>query len=294
MILFHHGLSRDFDGPGERLVLYFKGCNFHCDWCASPESISPEPELLYYQERNPDKTGCCCSQHAYDENTVLNRDLCKHCPDHSCIRIWHNPAFELAGKEVTIDDILKLAENYSGVIDGITFGGGEPTLQGDALLECADLLRKKGFHTAMESNASTVFYQKMINRVSLLYSDLKTLNPVIAKNRMKADISLVRENLCSAAEQQEDFILRIPVIRGVNDQPGEQQELITFCGELKKIRKDRGLHVELLRQHHLGEPKYHALGREYLLQGTPAAEKSSVIALAEGLQKCGIQTSHFV
>ena len=293
MILFHHGVSREFDGPGERLVFYFKGCNFHCDWCASPESISPEPELLYYPERNQDRTGRSCSRKACSPDGILNREFCRNCPTRSCIEIWHNPAFELAGTFVTPDDILRMTEKYSGLIDGVTFGGGEPTLQGEDLLTCAESLRDRSIHTAMESNASTPFYKKMVGNVSLLYSDLKTLDPQIARSRMKSDLSLVRENLLFAAEYQNHFILRIPVIRGVNDSPEKQDELISFCGAMQQVRPDGVLKVELLRQHHLGEPKYKALNQPYLLQGTPETEHSAVEEFAEKLKRAGIRTAVF-
>lgn len=293
MMLFHYGLSRDFDGPGERLVLYFKGCNFNCDWCASPESISAEQELLYYQDRNTDRTNSNCPYNAYISDFVLNRDICRNCQSHSCINIWRNPAFEMAGEAVTVQDILQIVEKYSAIIDGVTFGGGEPTLQGAPLLECAEILHNSGIHTAMESNASTHFYKKMVGKVSLLYSDLKTLNPVIAKNRMHADISLVRENLLFAAEKQDDFILRIPVIKGVNNYTEEQEKLIDFCCEMQKIRGARPLCVELLRQHHLGEPKYKALGKPYLLQNEEATELAEVEAFAENLNRGGMKTNVF-
>ena len=142
--------------------------------------------------------------------------------------------------------------------------------------------------------ASTSFYKKMAGSVSLLYSDLKTLNPEIARNRMKADISLVRENLLFAAENHRNFILRIPVIRGVNDSPAEQNALTEFCQKLKNVSYNKSLRVELLRQHHLGEPKYEASGKKYLLHQTPAAECADVENLAEKLRTEGIQTVVFL
>lgn len=292
MILFHSGLSRDFDGPGLRLVFYLKGCNFHCDWCASPESISPIPEILYYKERNQDTKGCHCPEKAYSENGNLNREICKRCSAYHCINIWHNPAFELAGEKISAEGILKKTEKYSGLIDGVTFGGGEPTLQ-EELPHVIRLLKTNGFHTALESNASTPFYQNLIGEVDLLYSDLKTLNPEIVRTRIKGDLSLVKDNLMSAARNQKDFILRIPVIRGVNTDAQDQEEIVSFCCNLQNARPDKLLNVELLRQHHLGEPKYNALGKQYLLQGKPAATQDEVNSFGKKMEDAGIRIKIF-
>ncbi|MBN1458805.1 MAG: 4Fe-4S cluster-binding domain-containing protein, partial [Armatimonadetes bacterium] len=39
------------DGPGIRLAVYLKGCQLGCQWCHSPESIGPEPELIFLRDR---------------------------------------------------------------------------------------------------------------------------------------------------------------------------------------------------------------------------------------------------
>lgn len=293
MIIFHSGFSHGFDGPGNRLIFYLKGCNFRCDWCASPESIRPVPELLYYSDRNSDSEGTSCPKKAFCADKVLNRKRCGHCQSFDCIRVWHNPAFERAGREISPEEILHRAEEASEFISGVTFGGGEPTLQSSELIRTCRLLRKNGFHTAMESNASTPGFPDLIGEIDFLIADLKTLNPETARKRMSADISRVEENLRQAASRQKNFVLRIPVIKGVNDGKKELSELLTFCGELKDLRPDRILKVELLRQHHLGEPKYAALGQTYLLKGTPLPEKSVLETFSARLNDAGIHATIF-
>ena len=46
IINIKHGASKE--GPGWRSIVYFKGCNFYCPWCGSPESIPLNPRTHYY------------------------------------------------------------------------------------------------------------------------------------------------------------------------------------------------------------------------------------------------------
>jgi len=259
MLIFHRGWSEGFDGPGTRLIYYLKGCNLRCDWCGSPESISPRPELLYHPER--DNMPKCCPYDAPGPEGTLNRELCRKCETFDCVRVWRNSAFEFAGSAITPEEVLQEARQARDLISGVTFGGGEPTLQIGELLTCLDLLRNDGFHTAAESNAATAEFARLPGRVDLLFADLKTLAPELAKQRVGVSLPLLKENLRLAAKNQPDLRIRIPVVTGLNDTPERQRELADFCRELKSLRPDGTLLVELLRQHHLATPKYRALGR---------------------------------
>ena len=224
MNIFDCGYSTDVDGFGTRLIFYLKGCNFHCDWCGAPESISPHPEVLHYPKR-----------------TVI------------------------AGKSEDIRQIIDKALRCRAFTDGVTFGGGEPTLQADELISALRELKKHGIHTALESNASTERYREVIPWVDQLFSDLKTLSPEKFSARISSDVSLlekVKENLRHAALTHKDLTIRIPVISGLNDDENEQRKIGAF---LKTLLVSGGhFQIQLLRQHHIAEPKYTALNREYL------------------------------
>ena len=223
MNIFDSGYSTDVDGVGTRLIFYLKGCNLHCDWCGAPESISARPEVLHYPNR-----------------TVI------------------------AGQSEEVRQIIDKALRCRAFTDGVTFGGGEPTLQADELIEALSELQKHGIHTALESNASTDRYREVIPYVDQLFSDLKTLSPDKFSPRISSDVSLlekVRENLRYAALTHKNLTIRIPVITGLNDDETEQRKIGAY---LKTLLESGGhFQIQLLRQHHIAEPKYMALGREY-------------------------------
>jgi len=39
------------DGPGLRTTVFLKGCPLRCEWCHSPESQSPAPEIMVDGDR---------------------------------------------------------------------------------------------------------------------------------------------------------------------------------------------------------------------------------------------------
>lgn len=62
-----------------------------------------------------------------------------------------------------------------------------------------------------------------------------------------------------------------------------------FLDDLAKQREY--LEVEVLRQHHLGEPKYAALGREYPMRNAPLPERREAQVFVDELLRCGFRAS---
>lgn len=227
MRIFEHGYSTAVDGKGTRLIFYLKGCNFSCDWCGAPESISYQIETLHYPNRQV-----------------------------------------IAGNDVSPRWVIDKALRCRDLVDGVTFGGGEPTLQGNELAEVLQELRNNSIHTALESNGSTDAYRSVIALVDQLFTDLKTLSPELFASRINPDITLlekVKDNLLYAALNHKDLTIRIPVITDLNDTVVQQEKIADYLADLQD--KGGGFKVELLKQHHIAEPKYHALQRKYLCQG---------------------------
>jgi len=249
MIIFDHGYSTDVDGYGFRLIFYLKGCNLRCDWCGSPESISPEPEMLCYPDRK-----------------------------------------ELSGQTVTPDWIVSKIIRSRHLIDGVTFGGGEPTLQSAELLQVLHNLKAEKIHTALESNASTENYPEIAMLTDQLFSDLKTLSEEKFISLINPNLKLlakIRGNLRFAALNHPALTIRIPVVSGLNDQITEQHKIAVF---LAGIQAENGnFQVQLLRQHHFAEPKYNALNRVYLCKNAALPEKSVMEKFLSILEEYGIK-----
>lgn len=246
------GFSLGVDGPGLRLVVYLKGCNLQCPWCAAPESWRPEPEVLFYPDRADDPASvpsmCPYGAVVFDV-LVLTRsiDVCLSCVGRECLDSGH-PSFELVGSTMSIAELVALADRYRpfiGLSGGVTIGGGEPTLQFHELLSLLVSLKSAGFHTAVETNGTHPDLPSLFELIDLLYIDLKHPDPSVY------DGSGVLSNIRSRFESGREMIVRIPLVGGFNaDAPFGP--VLASIGAIK---------VEVLPYHQRGNAKWLACGR---------------------------------
>jgi len=295
MRIFATGWSEGYDGPGRRWVVYLKGCNFRCRWCANPEGLLPDRQMLFYPTRGFAPSMACPNgavrQTAEGVPAVLDRSRCDGCAGRDCVRVWKHPAFELAGENLSVDALLAKARQSAGLFGGdggVTFGGGEATLQADELDKALAGLRSAGVRTAVETNAATDGFPRLIGRCDLILADLKCVSAGTHRTWTGADNAPVLANLERAARELEGLWVRIPVVTGLNDGEDEQERMIQFLACLRAAR--RGLVVELLPMHHFGKPKYDALGMDYPMEGVLAPAPELVERFRDRLRKEDIDT----
>lgn len=260
------------DGPGIRVTVFEKGCPLHCLWCANPESTLTEPQMMFYSAKC---TGCghcitCCPNNAItlqakDNNVIAitNRKQCVNCGN--CINICTNDAREIAGKLMTVSEVLnevlkeRLFIKASG--GGITISGGECLNHPDfteALLYAA---KKAGLHTAVEicCFSSRAVIDKVFKYVDLGLLDIKHINSLEHMRLTGVPNEQILENICYIYHELKiKVIIRVPVITQYNDSDDNIIETARFVAE----RLGLDVMVHLLPYHRLGESKNESLGKK--------------------------------
>lgn len=210
------------DGPGVRTTVFFKGCPLRCAWCHNPEGQSPGVE------------------------TMTRRDGTRA----TCGADW-------TAEDLSIE-LLKNADIMAQSGGGVTFSGGEPLAQADFLAELIPLLKAGGVNLAIETSgaAPAAVYQRIIGQMDFVYQDLKHHDPQAFRRWTGGDLDVVLENVNWLKASGRPYVLRVPVIPGVNDSPSDRASIAALVGDSP---------VEYLPYNRAAGAKYAMLGRVYPL-----------------------------
>lgn len=216
------------DGPGIRTTVFFKGCPLSCKWCHNPECIDPKPQMLFYPEK-------CIG--------------CKMC-DKGCF----SGARVVCGKTMTASQIAAEVvqdKAYYGTGGGVTFSGGEPMMQKEALSKTIDECKKLGIHCAVET--SLIYYdEEIFKKLDLVMADLKIWNSETHKKYTGVGNEKIIEHFRMLDKLGVPIIARTPVI------PGIEQGIDKISEFMKTLANV--VCYELLPYHPLGNSKRQALG----------------------------------
>lgn len=277
------------DGPGIRSTVFFKGCNMRCAWCHNPETLSTQPEVLYYRSKCVGCGACAavCPSHTIVEGKmVYDRSQCHD--GGKCAQVCFSGALETCGYEADVQSVLfEVMQDeayYAQSGGGVTLSGGEVLLQPEFAGELLRALRARGVHTAIESNLNVDFstLEKLLPDIDLVMCDLKIWDEELHRRWTGAGNARIKENIEKLGKTGKPMIVRTPVIPGVNDNEQEIGAIAAFAAQQPNL-----LYYELLNFNPLGQSKYLALDAENAFETARPLPETRLEVLAAAARASG-------
>ena len=253
------------DGPGLRTTVFFKGCPLKCLWCSNPESHAPAPQLLFFKDLCSGCGHClsvCTHGAVLAKDNCISRDFsrCTGCGD--CARECPASACSLSGQEYDVAAVMNIikkdASFFSNSGGGVTFSGGECTMQGAFLMELLKSCLQSGFHTCIDTCGVTEpdLFRQLLDLADLFLFDVKHMDSGQHKRLTGLGNEAIQRNLTTALETAPEKIrIRIPLMPDLND---SEENIAALAQKLRAYSVSR---VDVLPCHSFGAGKYAALGR---------------------------------
>jgi pyruvate formate lyase activating enzyme len=200
-----------------------QGCNLHCPWCANPEGLDPKGALITKNKQDTPRLSC---------EEWESADLVQFCRESA-------PLFFGGG--------------------GVTFTGGEPTVQTEGLRETLESLCCSGIHTVVETNGTSAALPGLFPWINQLIIDFKTPDPRQHREILGPGGETLIRNIRSTIEDHGDSLIRIPLIRGFNTSPETLERFLGIIGEGPKPHTV----FEFLTYHEMGKEKWRQCGLDY-------------------------------
>lgn len=268
-VIFHVEEFAIHDGPGIRQMVFLKGCPLRCSWCHNPEGLVPYPQMMV-SKSNCISCGAC--------EKVCRQNSCIACG--VCVPVCPLNLRKVVGTRLSSEKLANMVKSkndyYRKYGGGVTFSGGEPLMQGDFLLEVLDQI--PGTHCALETSgyAAADMFRRVAEHMDYIFLDLKIMDRDKHIKYTGVDNTAILDNAKFLCRQEIPFVIRIPLIPGINDDEENYEQTARFLSGAKAL-----LRVELLPYNKSAGAKYAMLGVEY----TPQFDQQAAPSIRQDIFK---------
>jgi pyruvate formate lyase activating enzyme len=280
------------DGPGIRTTVFFKGCPLKCAWCQNPESIKPRIEMSF-DAGQCRKTGDCVRQ--CPRGAILPtgerfvREKCDACG--VCATACAYGAWQQVGRAAPVDEIVAEVlrdRSYFAVSNGgVTFSGGEPTLQMASMAFMARSLHEHGVSVGLQTCGlfSWEAFAPHVSLFSFIHFDVKLVDTNDHQRWTGASNATILANARHLTSIHAPLLFRMPVIPGITDTEVNLEQVAQFLLSLGAKE------IHLLRHHIMGQGKRLRLG-ESLPEALPRdLGEEPLVHAASTLTQFGLQVT---
>lgn len=286
-----------YDGPGVRTLVFFKGCPLRCKWCANPEGMKREHQVIMKRDAC---TGCgeCArvcpaSIHSVPSNGgmhTVNRDAaCIGC--RKCEKACLYSAISIVGEQKSMSQLLEIIEEdrafYEMSGGGVTLGGGEPLMQPEAAENLLAACKQMGVNTAIETSgyARRDVVLRAAKFTDLFLFDLKHMDSDRHFELTGVRNETILENLKELLHGRYNVRVRMPLLKNVNDGDEDIKKVIQFLTPYRDYKNFKG--VNLLPYHKLGVNKYKQLDMEYQIGNDASLSDADIERMENQFKSCG-------
>ena len=170
---------------------------------------------------------------------------------------------KLTDPDYIYDQVVSM-KAFFGRRGGVTFSGGEPTVQAEALVPLCQRLKEAGFHICIDSNGTVwnEHVEALFRTVDLVLLDVKEIDPERHETITSRSNARTLETAAWLEREGHPFWLRYVLVPGLSNDDDHLHRLGRHFADYKQIER-----VELLPYHTLGVHKYEAMGLDYKLKG---------------------------
>lgn len=172
---------------------------------------------------------------------------CKWCSNADSIP-RNNPYAKECSVEAIFDEIMRSRMMFFDG-GGVTFTGGEATLQADELIVLLKMLKEKSINTCIETNGSSKRLPEIAQYIDYLIVDFKHYDDEVHKKWTGSSNEVSKKNIEYFINSGKEIHIRIPVINGINDNP------IGFAEYFSKFDCSN-VDFEFLAYHEFGKDKW--------------------------------------
>ena len=211
------------DGTGARVTVFLKGCPLRCLWCHNPEGLNLEPQ-------------------------------------------YNSQTGRLVGTEWESEELAGYLQKYRTFFDsvhgGVTFSGGEPTMQAMFLADCAK--RLTGIHKLLDTSGfcDSDIFADIAYYFDEIYFDLKLADEGDHWLYTGVSNNVILTNLKLLMEMKKNVTLRMPMIPYITD---TRENLFMVEKLIQEICRPN-IKIHLLPYNNLAGGKYPIYGMEYPLK----------------------------